>query len=109
MFNILLASVSMQAHQSDYWDKIWVCFGFIAQFVFAARFIVQWIASEKGGKSTIPVMFWHLSILGGGMLLVYAIYRMDPVFILGQATGFLIYARNLYLIKKEKESNVIPG
>lgn len=103
MFNQLLATVSIPVHQPNYLDTLWICFGFVAQFIFAARFIVQWIASERGGKSTIPVMFWYLSIVGGGMLLIYAIYRMDPVFILGQATGFLIYVRNLYLIKKEKK------
>jgi len=96
----------MPALQSNYWDTIWLCFGFLAQFMFAARFIVQWIASERHGKSTIPIMFWYLSLIGGGMLLTYAIYRKDPVFIIGQATGFMIYARNLYLIKREKE-NVI--
>lgn len=89
-------------------EVFWVVFGFAAQAAFAARFIVQWLASEKAGKSMMPVAFWHLSILGGGMLLAYAIYRRDPVFILGQATGFFIYARNLYLISRERRNAQVP-
>lgn len=89
-------------------ETIWVAFGFFAQAAFAARFIVQWLASEKAGRSTVPVGFWYLSVLGGGMLLAYAIHKKDPVFILGQATGFLIYARNLYLIWREKKSSAKP-
>lgn len=85
-------------------EIMWICFGFAAQALFAARFIVQWLASEKAGKSIVPIAFWHLSIIGGLMLLIYAIYRKDPVFILGQATGVFIYGRNLYLIFKEKKS-----
>ncbi len=79
-------------------ETMWVVFGFAAQSVFAARFIVQWFASEKAGRSIMPIAFWYLSLLGGGMLLAYAIHLREPVFILGQATGFFIYARNLYLI-----------
>lgn len=90
-------------------ETFWVGFGFVAQAVFAGRFIVQWLASEKVGRSTVPVTFWHLSILGGGMLLAYAIYRRDPVFILGQATGFFIYARNLWLIHREHRRALLPG
>jgi len=80
----------------------WIGLGMFAQLLFSARFIVQWIASEKAGKSVVPVAFWFLSIGGSALLLVYAIYRKDPVFILGQATGSLIYTRNLYLIWREK-------
>jgi len=80
--------------------------GFCAQAMFAARFWVQWIASEKAGKSIVPMLFWYLSIFGSLLLLVYSIYRKDPVFILGQATGIFIYTRNLYLIKREKEAMV---
>lgn len=75
--------------------------GFIGQGFFSTRFLVQWIASEKAGKSIIPNSFWIFSILGSGLLLTYAIYRKDPVFILGQAPNLLIYSRNLYLIRKE--------
>ena len=79
----------------------WLVIGFSAQFLFSARFLVQWVASEKAKKSTIPIAFWFLSIAGGALLLSYAIWRKDPVFIVGQAGGLLIYARNLHLIFKE--------
>ncbi|WP_439528619.1 lipid-A-disaccharide synthase N-terminal domain-containing protein [Pannonibacter sp.] len=80
----------------------WVILGFIAQFMFSMRFIVQWIASERVGRSIVPVAFWFFSIGGGSLLLVYAIQREDPVFIAGQALGLIIYFRNLWLIFKEK-------
>ncbi|MBW1641676.1 MAG: lipid-A-disaccharide synthase N-terminal domain-containing protein [Deltaproteobacteria bacterium] len=87
-------------------NTFWLVLGFCAQAMFAARFWVQWIASEKAGKSIVPMLFWYLSIFGSLLLLVYSIYRKDPVFILGQATGIFIYTRNLYLIKREKEALV---
>ena len=77
--------------------------------LFAARFLVQWIVSEKQGRSVIPLAFWYLSLFGGILLLAYAIWRQDPVFILGQSTGSLIYARNLYLIHREKKAQAAPG
>jgi lipid-A-disaccharide synthase-like uncharacterized protein len=73
--------------------------GFGGQALFSLRFIVQWLASERAHRSVVPVQFWYLSILGGATLLIYAIYRRDPVFIIGQASGLFIYARNLWLIK----------
>jgi lipid-A-disaccharide synthase-like uncharacterized protein len=76
--------------------------GFIAQILFSARFLVQWIASERAKKSVVPISFWFLSLAGGGLLLIYAIGRKDPVFILGQSAGVIIYSRNLYFIYKEK-------
>ncbi len=76
----------------------WVVFGFAAQLMFTARFLVQWIASEKARKSVMPVAFWYFSLAGGVMLLTYALWRRDPVFILGQALGVIIYARNLWFI-----------
>jgi lipid-A-disaccharide synthase-like uncharacterized protein len=76
----------------------WVVLGFIAQGFFTARFLVQWIASERARKSVIPVAFWFFSLGGGALLLVYALYRRDPVFIAGQALGLLVYIRNLYFI-----------
>ena len=79
-------------------DLIWISIGFIAQFMFSMRFVVQWLASEKARASIVPETFWYFSFAGGVMLLAYAIYRMDPVFILGQATGLVIYARNIYFI-----------
>lgn len=79
----------------------WVLLGFLAQFFFTARFMVQWIASERAGRSVIPVAFWFFSIGGGVLLLIYALYRKDPVFIAGQALGLFVYLRNLYLILRE--------
>ena len=69
--------------------------GFIGQFFFSMRFVVQWIASEKHKKSVVPLTFWIFSVLGSSLLLIYAIYRKDPVFILGQAPNLLIYFRNI--------------
>ena len=80
--------------------------GFTGQGIFASRFIVQWIYSEKRGESHIPIIFWYLSIFGGIGLLIYAIYREDPVIILGQTFGIFIYLRNLILIyRKKNEKN----
>jgi lipid-A-disaccharide synthase-like uncharacterized protein len=80
----------------------WVVLGFIAQGFFTMRFVVQWIASERARRSVIPVAFWFFSIGGGALLLVYALYRRDPVFIAGQALGLLVYIRNLYFIAIHK-------
>src|SRR5712671_5770509 len=76
----------------------WLALGFFAQALFTARFLVQWIASERAGRSVIPIAFWFFSIGGGALLLVYALYRRDPVFIAGQALGLVVYTRNLYFI-----------
>ena len=76
----------------------WVVLGFVAQAFFTMRFVVQWIASERARASVIPVAFWFFSIGGGVLLLVYALYRRDPVFIAGQALGLVVYLRNLYFI-----------
>ena len=77
--------------------------GFIGQFFFSMRFVVQWIASEKHKKSVVPLTFWIFSVLGSSLLLIYAIYRKDPVFILGQAPNLLIYFRNIWFIKHPKQ------
>jgi len=84
----------------------WVIFGFAAQAMFTARFLVQWIASERAKDSVMPLAFWYFSLAGGVMLLAYALYRADPVFILGQALGVVIYGRNLWLIyaKRKREA-----
>ena len=79
-------------------ELIWIAIGIIAQFMFSMRFVIQWIASEKARASIIPETFWYFSFVGGAMLLAYAIYRADPVFIVGQAAGLVIYARNIYFI-----------
>ena len=87
-------------------ELIFLLIGFLGQGLFASRFIVQWIHSEKIGESTIPLVFWYLSIFGGIGLLAYAIFRKDPVIILGQTFGVFIYLRNLILIyKKKNEKN----
>jgi lipid-A-disaccharide synthase-like uncharacterized protein len=80
----------------------WLYLGFAGQLLFALRFIVQWVASERKGESVIPVYFWYLSLIGSFILLAYAIFRRDPVFILGQSTGFIVYARNLMLIYRKR-------
>lgn len=85
-------------------EKIWLGVGFLAQALFSARFLVQWIASEKAGRSVVPVAFWFLSVFGGALLLAYALYRRDPVFVVGQGAGLIIYSRNLYLIYREKRA-----
>ena len=87
-------------------DKIWLGIGFLAQFLFSMRFIVQWIISEKKKESVIPIYFWYFSLGGGILLLLYAIHRKDPVFILGQGMGVFIYVRNLMLIYKKRNKKV---
>jgi len=82
----------------------WVILGFIAQALFTMRFLVQWLASERAGKSVVPMAFWLFSIGGGILLFVYALYRRDPVFILGQGLGVFIYLRNLQFILREKRT-----
>lgn len=85
-------------------EIFWLCVGFTAQAIFSARFIVQWIASERTGKSVMPMAFWYLSLVGSWMLLSYAIYRMDPVIIFGQAFGTAVYMRNIMLVRREQSS-----
>jgi len=89
-------------------DKFWLVLGFSGQLVFSCRFFIQWVASERAKMSVIPVMFWWLSLLGSCLLLIYAIHIKDPVFILGQSTGFLIYLRNLHFIATGKAQERTP-
>jgi lipid-A-disaccharide synthase-like uncharacterized protein len=81
-------------------DPFWFALGMAGQAVFFSRFLVQWIASERAGKSTIPRAFWWLSLTGAMLLLAYAIHRKDLVFVLGQAFGWLVYTRNLVLLRR---------
>ena len=81
----------------------WVLLGYVAQILFTMRFLVQWLASEKAGKSVIPLAFWWFSIGGGLLLLVYALYRRDPVFILGQGFGVFVYLRNLQFVLRARK------
>ena len=87
-----------------YYETIFLVIGFVGQGLFASRFLVQWLYSEKKGESSIPTVFWYLSIFGGVGLLTYAIFRKDPVIILGQSFGLFIYLRNLYLIYNSKNA-----
>lgn len=79
-------------------ETLWLFVGFLGQALFSARFLVQWLQSEKEKRSVFPIAFWYFSIGGGITLLAYAVYRQDPVFILGQASGLFIYFRNLYFV-----------
>jgi lipid-A-disaccharide synthase-like uncharacterized protein len=84
----------------------WVLLGFVAQAFFTMRFLVQWLASERVGRSVIPIAFWWFSIGGGLLLLVYALYRRDPVFIAGQGFGVFVYLRNLYFVLRDRRRGV---
>ncbi len=80
---------------------VWLAVGFLGQALFSARFILQWIASEREKRSVVPAAFWWFSLLGGVTLLTYAVHRRDPVFILGQAAGLIVYVRNLHFVRRE--------
>ncbi len=82
-------------------ELIWLGIGFAAQGLFSARFLVQLIASERRRQSVVPETFWYLSLLGGLMLLVYAIHRADPVIALGQVFGIVVYARNIWFLSRK--------
>ena len=85
-------------------EPIWLAIGLAGQALFSARFLIQWVMSEKVGRSIIPLGFWIFSVLGGVTLLAYAIHRADPVIIAGQAGGLVVYARNLWLIYRERQA-----
>ena len=87
----------------------WLIIGFVGQALFGARFIIQWIVSEQKGESTIPLAFWYCSIGGAIVLLTYAIYKEDPVFIVGQSLGSIVYVRNLILIDRKRKSMASMG
>lgn len=90
-------------------EKLWLTIGFTAQLMFSMRFIVQWIASERARRSIVPETFWYFSLAGGALLFAYAVYRLDPVFMLGQGTGLFIYARNLHFILRSKRLTDAPS
>jgi lipid-A-disaccharide synthase-like uncharacterized protein len=85
-------------------ERVWLTIGLLGQALFSARFLVQWIASERRKRSVVPHTFWYFSIGGGLTLLAYAIYRQDPVFIIGQGAGLFVYARNLWFIHRAAPS-----
>lgn len=80
----------------------WICVGFLGQSMFFFRLLIQWIVSERRGESVVPTVYWYFSIAGGLILLSYALWRRDPVFILGQSMGCVVYARNLILIRRAR-------
>lgn len=81
----------------------WIIVGFAGQVAFSMRFLIQWIVSERQKRSVIPISFWYLSLVGSGLLLTYALYKADPVFILGQSFGFIVYFRNLHLLGRSRK------
>lgn len=83
-------------------ENIWVAVGLGGQALFGARFLVQWIATERRRQSVVPTAFWYLSLGGGLILFAYAVWRRDPVFILGQSFGILVYSRNLWFVRRHK-------
>jgi lipid-A-disaccharide synthase-like uncharacterized protein len=106
--------VSLSQAVGDYIQNVfvlrlnwWVLLGYAGQTLFAMRFIVQWVESERAGRSVIPVAFWFFSIGGGVLLLVYALYIRDPVFIIGQGLGLFVYLRNLYFVYRERRTKQV--
>jgi lipid-A-disaccharide synthase-like uncharacterized protein len=91
------------------YPAFWLTVGFLGQALFTARFLVQWMASEKERDAVVPVAFWWLSLIGGAALLAYAISRRDPVIVVGQSLGLFIYARNLMLIDKARRRLEMPA
>jgi len=94
------------------WEMWWLLVGLAAQTAFFTRWIIQWIASERRGESVVPVIFWWCSLVGATMLLIYFVGRREPVGVLGQAIGWAVYSRNLYLIRTKRKlvaSEPLPG
>jgi lipid-A-disaccharide synthase-like uncharacterized protein len=103
--------VSLSQAVGDYLQNVfvmqvnwWVLLGYAGQALFAMRFIVQWVASERVGRSVIPMAFWFFSLGGGVLLFAYALYIRDPVFIIGQGLGLFVYLRNLYFVVSERRT-----
>jgi lipid-A-disaccharide synthase-like uncharacterized protein len=106
--------VSLSHAVGDYMQNVflvklnaWVLLGYVGQALFAMRFLVQWVASERVGRSVIPVAFWFFSIGGGMLLFLYALYIRDPVFIIGQGLGMFVYLRNLYFVFRERRAKAV--
>ncbi len=101
--NALLAEINFSdLWNVSGWELVWLVIGLGGQLVFTARFVVQWIVSERQKRSVIPIAFWYLSLIGSLVLLSYAIYKKDPVFILGFSFNSVVYIRNLRLIYRQK-------
>lgn len=101
-FGHLIESLQHYINGMPEGDLIWLGIGLVGQSLFMMRFIVQWIHSERHQQSLIPVSFWYLSLTGGVVVLAYGLHKLDPVIILGQLPGTVVYARNLMLIHKKK-------
>ena len=84
-------------------DMIWIGIGFIGQSLFFSRWLIQWVVSERKAESQIPVSFWYMSLIGSVIVLAYAIHRVDPVFMVGQGVGTLVYVRNIMLLHQAKK------
>lgn len=95
-------ALTIQNLEANPRETAWLAFGFFGTAMFGSRFIVQWVVSEMKGRSVMPVAFWYFSLAGGLLTLIYAIHIKSPPFILGQALPLVIYARNLYLVQREK-------
>lgn len=89
-------------------EVTWLAVGLVGQALFSARWLVQWLVTERSRRSVMPDTFWYLSLLGGLLVFAYGLHRMDPVIILGQF-GVIIYARNLFFIRKEKQAPATPA
>ena len=100
----MIETLFLWLHVESMTELSWVLFGLAGQLLFMSRFIVQWLASERAGRSVVPVLFWYFSISGGLVLFAYGIWRRDPVIVLGQSIGLVVYSRNLWLIHGEKRS-----
>jgi len=109
MFADLLPALTNYAHEVFAKLDWWAALGFFAQAMFSARFLVQWIASERVGRSVIPVAFWWFSIAGGVLLFIYSLSRKDPVFIAGQGLGLFVYLRNIYFVLREKRTDMMAA
>jgi lipid-A-disaccharide synthase-like uncharacterized protein len=90
-------------------ELIWIGVGLGGQALFSMRFLLQWIMSERARRSVVPELFWYFSLGGGLTLFAYAVHREDPVFMIGQATGLIIYSRNIWLIQREKREKRAAG
>jgi lipid-A-disaccharide synthase-like uncharacterized protein len=101
-FGHIVESLQHYMHGMPPQDVLWLAIGLTGQVLFMMRFIVQWIYSERHGQSIIPVSFWYLSLSGGLIVLAYGLHKLDPVIILGQLPGTIVYTRNLMLIKRAK-------
>ena len=102
------AELAARWHDTSSTELFWLALGFAAQAMFMMRFVIQWLATEKARRSVVPDAFWYWSLAGGFMLFVYSIYRLDPVFMLGQGSGLFIYARNLYFIRRARREAELP-